>query len=306
MRGQELQNAAKQLFKSLVNDVTSTVQGALSQLAAKALSSMLSIPIAQGGGIGSLLSGGLSKLFGTATQATGETAMTTAATGLTTATTGLTTAVTGLTTATTTLAGSSAASGVGAAGTGVAAAGVSAGSSAVGDTAVVSAITTMSIVLDAAILSSSSGIIAAISVSTGAIVSAVIGGAAGEDAFLAALNVKPSVLGFSYSGGGIVPSAAGGMVVSGGKTSSGGQLSVLHEQEMVLPKHISNGIQNMIRNNNSNNSGNMTLNSTANFNSRSRQGTGMSRSEFSQAMAAHGSSMMGEARNMYRQGWRPA
>jgi len=54
-----------------------------------------------------------------------------------------------------------------------------------------------------------------------------------------ATAVKPSFLGFTYAGGGIVPSAAGGMV-------SGGGLSILHPKEMVLPAHLSEGVQNAI------------------------------------------------------------
>src|ERR1039458_7315493 len=44
-----------------------------------------------------------------------------------------------------------------------------------------------------------------------------------------------------FSQGGIVPSAAGGMVLGGG-----GQLAILHPREMVLPANLSEGIQGAI------------------------------------------------------------
>ena len=48
----------------------------------------------------------------------------------------------------------------------------------------------------------------------------------------------------AFEGGGVVPSAAGGMVVGG--LGGGGILSILHPQEMVLPAKLSNGIQGII------------------------------------------------------------
>lgn len=54
---------------------------------------------------------------------------------------------------------------------------------------------------------------------------------------------NPEVAGFKLSGGGIIPSAAGGMMVGGG---SDGSIAIVHPREMVLPASISQGIQNMI------------------------------------------------------------
>ncbi len=51
----------------------------------------------------------------------------------------------------------------------------------------------------------------------------------------------PSATAMIFDDGGIVPSAAGGMVMG----SSGG-LAILHPREMVLPANISSGLQNMI------------------------------------------------------------
>ena len=51
----------------------------------------------------------------------------------------------------------------------------------------------------------------------------------------------------AYAGGGIVPSAAGGMIV-GRSLSGGGQRAVLHPREMVLPAHLSEGVQKAIEN----------------------------------------------------------
>jgi len=109
---------------------------------------------------------------------------------------------------------------------------------------------------------------------------------------------------FGFSGGGIVPSAAGGMV----NANTGATLAVLHAKEMVLPAPISQGIQQMIARGggNSSNSANLNYSPTINTGSRSRGGTGMSRAEFAQMMALHSGSLMGEARSMIRQGWRPA
>jgi hypothetical protein len=58
------------------------------------------------------------------------------------------------------------------------------------------------------------------------------------DTIEAAKIVQP----LGFSGGGIVPSAAGGMIVGGG----GASLNILHPKEMVLPPHLSEGIQSAI------------------------------------------------------------
>jgi hypothetical protein len=104
----------------------------------------------------------------------------------------------------------------------------------------------------------------------------------------------------AMSGGGIVPSAAGGMVSGMGAT-----LSLLHAKEMVLPAHLSEGIQNMISGKGSvNNSANMNYAPTINTSPRGRGGTGMTRAEFSQIMAMHSGAMLGDVRNMMRNGVR--
>lgn len=89
----------------------------------------------------------------------------------------------------------------------------------------------------------------------GTLISSAVGGTAGRIIAeivsaaqliftgLILLEAKPSVLGTTYSFGGIVPSAAGGMVVGG---TSGGIPSILHPREMVLPSHLSEGIQRML------------------------------------------------------------
>ena len=162
-----------------------------------------------------------------------------------------------------------------------------------------------------AVTATGTGIVGAITASSGAIVGAITAQGAAEDALLVGLNVKPSVAGFSYSQGGIVPSAAGGMIVgsNGSVGGNGGSLSILHSQEMVLPAHLSRGIQGII---NSGQTGGARSNSTLNYaptinsnGGRSRSGTGMTRAEFQQTMAQHSGAMFGEARNMMRSGWRP-
>ena len=57
-----------------------------------------------------------------------------------------------------------------------------------------------------------------------------------------ALSAIP-IFGGLFDRGGIVPSAAGGMIVPPGAMAGGGQLSILHPREMVLPASISDRIQ---------------------------------------------------------------
>jgi hypothetical protein len=107
---------------------------------------------------------------------------------------------------------------------------------------------------------------------------------------------------FGFAGGGIVPSAAGGMIVGG----MGGTLAKLHEQEMVLPAPLSRGLQEMIGRGGRTNQATLHYSPTIHTSSRSRGGTGLTRAEFSQMMSLHSGAMLGEARNMMRNGWRPA
>jgi hypothetical protein len=66
------------------------------------------------------------------------------------------------------------------------------------------------------------------------------GGASGLGSiFSGALSVGSL---FGFERGGIVPSAAGGMIVGPGH----GTLAMLHPREMVLPAHISGGLQRMV------------------------------------------------------------
>lgn len=181
------------------------------------------------------------------------------------------------------------------------------GSGAVGgattSAAIAASAATITTGVSAALATSTAATIGAITGSTAAIVGAITGAAASEDALLVSNAVKPSAAGFSYSLGGIVPSAAGGMVVGG----TGGSLSILHAQEMVLPAHLSKGIQGIINNGSrGGNQANLNYSPTINTGPRGRGGTGLTRAEFSQMMSLHGGAMLGEARNMMRSGWRPA
>jgi hypothetical protein len=177
-----------------------------------------------------------------------------------------------------------------------------------GSSAVVGAIGTAATAtttgISTAIATMATTVSAAITASTTAIVGAITTSSTVEDTLLVGLNAKPSVLGTTYAQGGIVPSAAGGMVVGG----TGGSLAVLHAKEMVLPAPISQGIQQMISRgtNGGTNQANLSYSPTINTGSRSRGGTGMTRSEFVQMLSNHSGSMMGEARNMLNRGWRPA
>jgi hypothetical protein len=74
------------------------------------------------------------------------------------------------------------------------------------------------------------------------------GAAAGSGGLFSAIgSMFSSLLGFlGFARGGIVPAASGGWVVP--HFRGGGILSVLHQREMVLPAHISDGLQAMIAN----------------------------------------------------------
>jgi hypothetical protein len=83
----------------------------------------------------------------------------------------------------------------------------------------------------------------AITTSTQEIVAAIVASTATLGSFLQALvliDASQEVQPFGFSGGGVVPSAARGMISPGG-------LSILHPREMVLPADISEGMQNLIK-----------------------------------------------------------
>jgi hypothetical protein len=65
------------------------------------------------------------------------------------------------------------------------------------------------------------------------------------DYILMIVTEATSVHPFGFAGGGIVPAAAGGMVVG---DDAGGTFSILHAREMVLPARLSEGVQNIINN----------------------------------------------------------
>lgn len=112
----------------------------------------------------------------------------------------------------------------------------------------------------------------------------------------------------SLEGGGVVPSAAGGMVVGGGLGGArGGILSILHPHEMVLPRHLSEGVQGMINGGGAKGGGPSSIHSsTLNYSPNINAGKGgMSRAEMSQMMLGQAGSFAGEARNLVRKGWRP-
>jgi len=113
---------------------------------------------------------------------------------------------------------------------------------------------------------------------------------------------------FGFEGGGIIPSAAGGMLTSGlggrGVDGRGGRLGVLHPREMVLPSHLSQGVQNMINSGNggASNSNSATLNYSPTINAGGRGGAA---SDISSILSSNAGSMIGQARNLVRRGWRP-
>ena len=103
------------------------------------------------------------------------------------------------------------------------------------------------------------------------------------------------LIGGLFEQGGIVPSAAGGML------TDGGTLAILHPREMVLPAHLSTGLQNMI------NTGRTNVNSggVSNFNY-SPNITGYhpfeSKSSFENLLRQHGSTFTSWVENGIRNG----
>jgi hypothetical protein len=298
LRGQEMANAARKLFMQMANDFVNSVLNGLSQLAAKNLAPMLfkqGTQMTSGSGLGGMLSqliaGGMptaaSLLGGSAAPVAGAIpqAANIAGTGLSTGG-----------------ALNSAFSSAGSAGAGAGAIGSSLKSAIM---PVEQAIQSQTKDMGSKILTSSAEIIANNTEQTGLMMANddMIG--AEEEVGLAATALKPMVLGFSLAGGGVLPSAAGGMIASG--PMAGGIPSILHPQEMVLPKPLSLGIQNMIKSHGTEGAGrgggNMAhVNYSPTINTGKTQ---MSSAEFGQMLSSHSASMAGEARNMIRRGWRP-
>lgn len=102
------------------------------------------------------------------------------------------------------------------------------------------------------------------------------------------------LIGMLFEHGGIVPSAAGGMISSGG-------LSILHPREMVLPANISQGLQGMIERGGPT-SNSAVLNYSANVNGYHPYG---SKDAFQGLLRQHGNALLGHVENAVRNGWRP-
>lgn len=118
-----------------------------------------------------------------------------------------------------------------------------------------------------------------------------------------------------FEGGGVVPSAAGGMVTG---STGGARLAILHAKEMVLPAHLSEGVQRAINGgsfgqggsggggNTTTHNSNASLTYAPNINMGGKGGKGgMSRNELSSMLQTHATSIIGEARTLQRKGWRP-
>jgi hypothetical protein len=125
--------------------------------------------------------------------------------------------------------------------------GASAGASAAGTAAqtgaMTSAITLLGTTLTTAI-SISTSTLSALLIAAEATLTAIAAGIlelTTLETVLVAITASQEVQPLGFSGGGLVPSAAGGMISPGG-------LSILHPKEMVLPARISEGMQNLINN----------------------------------------------------------
>lgn len=121
------------------------------------------------------------------------------------------------------------------------------------------------------------------------------------------LKMIPIIGGF-FEHGGIVPSAQHGMIVGG----RGGQLGIVHPREMVLPAHLSDGIQNLINQGVASRapmgggSSSVTNSPVLNY---SPSITGYhpyrSRSDFEGLLRSHGDVLSGYVKELIRNNWRP-
>ena len=242
MQSQQLRAEAHKLFMSLASSMVESVASGISQLAAKQMASgffnMIGAPagttLKEGSGIGGMLSQGIGSLFGSGTgPAAGAAAGAAPAVNLVPVTAAITAAGAAQVGAT----GAAAASNVGvttAVGTTQAAATTTSGALQVAAHAVWGGLQVTATTIWGGIQSAATGLWGGLQVAAtwGVEAAVALWGA------INALILKP--LGFDE--GGIVPSAAGGMVNDG----KGGRLSILHPKEMVLPAHISTAFQSMI------------------------------------------------------------
>ena len=290
-RSREIEAAAGKLLMSLGDSILKGLGDLASKMAGQLLAKAIGVTgEAATGGLGSVLGAGVGKLFGVASKAPEAASFGLAGTQLQLAATQLQAAAVALTGA----GGAGAAGGVGAA------AGGAAVSSAAAQAPTIAAITTASSAQVAATTAAAAAGTADVTAQTAALTGAIAASTATESA---AMQIpKP----FGFARGGIVPSAQGGMVVGG--VGNRGIPAILHAREMVLPAHLSEGIQRMISSPGGVNThnANLSFNPTVNVASRGRGGTGMTRSEFSQMLTTHSGALLGEARNMSRSGWRPA
>lgn len=109
---------------------------------------------------------------------------------------------------------------------------------------------------------------------------------------------------FGFHEGGIVPSALGGAIIPNTALAGGGQLTITHPQEMVLPAPISEGVQAAIAGGSfggggSNVNANLTYAPTM-----TGQGPFASRAQAESFFRTHGDVMMSHARNFFRNGAR--
>ncbi len=122
-------------------------------------------------------------------------------------------------------------------------------------------------------------------------------GLAGDVGFAAKLLAAPAL-----KGGGIIPSAAGGFLVGGNALAGGGSLAILHPHEMVLPANISEGVQNAIgRGEGGGGTTNANLTYAPTING---PGAFATRAQAETFFRQHGDIMMGQARNLIRNGAR--
>ena len=126
-------------------------------------------------------------------------------------------------------------------------------------------------------------------------------GVAGGDVGFAALS--SAIFGFKM--GGIVPSAAGGFLVPSNATGGGGTLSILHPKEMVLPAPLSQGIQAALGQGGLRGGGNNTANLTYAPTINGTSNAFATRAQAEALFRQHGEVMIGQARNLIRNGFRP-
>lgn len=326
LEGSQLRAAAQKIFLSLASDFTSSVMKGLSQVAAQKL---FGSAIEPGSGLGS----GLAQMlgFGKTAGKAGEFGIKAGAVagkegGTAGATAGLSAFTSALAKATTALTGHAGTTQTSTVATSTDAAAKQTSTVATTTNAGVTAANTTGTAVNTGVTAANTTITATDTASTVVHSAATDTDTSGfilhalkvaEDTVAEIIHAALSLIGLegggvvpAMEGGGVIPSAANGMMTSpgvgAGLDGKGGRLAMLHPREMVLPKNLSEGVQNMVNYGSGNGGGSNTSSTKLSFSPQINAGKGgMSRAEFSQMLHSQSGLFSGEIRNLQRRGWRP-